>query len=155
MDTFTFHDTGRTVKIKKVSPFITNQLNQQFPPPPPPLEEVEYPNEKRMEPNENDPTHQAALKKWRREQNERAQELLLDRGVDVELGEAEIAEVCELRDWWLATYKQALGGEDKFVYVRYICIGTPEDINDVVQAITRRSGPTPEAEAEARARFRA
>ena len=153
--TFTFKDSGKTIKIRKVSPHLLNNLNKQFPPPPAPLVEVEYPNGIQMEPNENDPAYKAALKKWNMERSKRAQEFIFERGVVAELGEAERAEVAELRKWWADKYGCELEGDDWTVYLNCICFGTPEDMEDLGLAITHRSGVTKEAVLEAAKMFRA
>ena len=61
MHTYTFPDTGITVKIRKVSPLLLNEIQRKNQPPKPPMNEVKYGDETRLEPNPADPEYQKAV----------------------------------------------------------------------------------------------
>lgn len=152
---FTFRDTGITVKIRKVSPMLLPDIEASIPKPAPPEQEVDYgePVGKVREKNLSDPAYTAALAErtvkvyqaWRR--------ALIRRGVVLE-GDQWQEAVKEYRQFIQAEIGSPLPEQDDhMVYVLSICIGTIEDQDDLINAITRRSQPTPEAIAEAKDSF--
>lgn len=60
---FTFKDSGKTVKIRKVSPYLWADIDATIPMPAAPEQEVDYgePRGRVMEKNLSDPAYQAAL----------------------------------------------------------------------------------------------
>jgi hypothetical protein len=106
-----------------------------------------------MERNLSDPGYQirlevrnaAIFQAWKR--------ALISRGVVLE-GDDWKKDVQEYRDFIQETTGQPLEEtDDKMVYVLRIAIGTFEDQDDLIQAITRRSQPTTEAIEEAKNSF--
>lgn len=151
---FTFKDTGKTVKIKKVSPLLIMQLTKDFPEPEPPVQEVDYGDgEIKHEPNPAHPDYERALQKHRYEFEQRMREMMIDRGVVLDLSEDEKNEIKELRDYWQTQYEKPLAGNDKYIYLSFICIGTDGDMDDLVNAISRRSHPSNGAVEAARKSF--
>ena len=153
---FTFRDTGITVKIRKISPMLATDIGDSIPLPQAPLNEVDYgePRGKVMEPNLQDPAYQRALldrqtkifKTWRR--------VMILRAVQVE-GDAWKEEVSEYRQFM----QEATGfpldePNDLVVYVLRICVGSEEDLGELIEAITRRSQPTREEIEKAKDSFR-
>lgn len=139
-------DTERTVYIRKVSPRLTQELLNLHHEPPPPVNTVTYSDGRTVEePNRADPQYAETLKAYRMKLIDAVNELLIERGVIVELSDEDKNEVAELRAYWQSTHGQPLTGSDRFVFVNYIAVGTPDDLGELVQAITRRSQATAEA----------
>jgi hypothetical protein len=139
-------DTNTNVFIRKVSPFLLNEVSKQFPQPDPPENIVDYGDGKKVsEPNPSDPEYKLKLNKWNQDVSFATQELMIERGVEIELGEDEKKEVADLRAYWIEKFNKKLEGGDKFIYVTMIAIGTDKDLEDLLIAITRRSQPTEEA----------
>jgi hypothetical protein len=144
---FTFKDTGIAVKIKKVSPMLATDIYAAIPEPTPPMNEVDYgePKGKVMEPNLSDPAYQRAMVERAVKVNAAWRRVMILRGVVVD-GDDWQNEVKEYR----AFIREITGGEidednDLIVYVLRLCVGTGEDLDDLINAITRRSQPTQEA----------
>jgi hypothetical protein len=148
---FTFKDTGISVKIRKVSPLLINELYKLYPAPKPPLQEVDYGDGKKvMEPNEAHPDHVQALADHNVQIYEQMKKLLVKRGVVCEVDKEAVD---ELRQFWNEEYGKELEGTDLEVYVFYICAGSDVDIDDLMTVITRRSQPTKEAKELAKITF--
>lgn len=147
-------DTERTIQITKVSPLLIRQLNKSYPQPEPPKNKVKDIQGNEVEEiNLADPAYEAALREHRFKLSEMSNELLIERGVIVELTADDKAEVKELRKFWKEKYAKELEGSDKFVFINYICLGTGEDIKELVEAITKRSFATAEGTQEALTSF--
>jgi hypothetical protein len=130
-----------TVRIRKVSPLLAVELQKQFPPPRPPKQKVTLDGKEVWEENPVDPDHLAALQDYNNEQERRLRKLMLKRGVEVEIDKEEVA---ELREFWKTEYNKELEGDDLEVYVSYIVIGSDGDLEDLMNAILKRSQPTAE-----------
>lgn len=141
----TIADTGITVGIRKVSPMIKDDLDivlrREFPEPRPPVIETELGKEE----NAADPDYQKALNRWTIEHMERLSERLLrvaiQRAIEVEVDHEAVD---ELRHQMRAVGVE-LDPDDKYVYVSRICCGTWDDLNELSNAVFRRSMPTVEA----------
>lgn len=143
---YTVQDTGVTFSIRKVSPMLVNEINKAYPKPVPPMNEVDYGDGKKVkEPNESDPDYQKQLREHRTLTFQKMQELMVERGVIIELTSEQKAEVKQLRDQFKTIMNKELTGSDKSVFIFNIAIGTDSDLNELIQAITRRSQPTEEA----------
>lgn len=144
---FTFKDTGITVQIRKVSPLLMMEVQKKFKPPPPPMQEVDYGDGNTvMEPNRSHPDYIAALEQYNYELEQKIRNLTIKRGVVCEVPKDEVD---ELRKFWIEEMGEELPeADDKIAYISYICIGSTEDLEDLLAAITRRSQPTrPDIEA--------
>jgi len=140
---FTFKDTGKTVLIRKVSPMLVFQLSQDFPPPAPPMVEVTYGEaEKVMEPNPADPAFAEALRDYHRDFNLKTQRMMIKRGVSLVFDDDMKAEVAEMREFYRNEFGKEIGVDDHMIYVTMICVGTDSDLEELLNAITRRSQPT-------------
>lgn len=147
---YTIADTERVVNIRKVSPMLAREVANLHKQPTPPMQEVTYPDgHKEQEANEANPQYQEALQAHREQMITEVQKLTIERGVIVELNDDDKKEVAELREFYKTEYGQELKGSDKYIFVAHICIGTVEDLTDLVKAITRRSNASVEGTAEA------
>lgn len=138
---FTFESTGVTAKLRKVSPYLVFELQRSFPPPDAPMQEVSYGDgETRLEAN---PAHPDYLKEYQRYQLDlegKIRRLMIKRGVVCEFDKQEVA---DLREFWISEYEKELPEKDDFVaYITYLAMGTQEDAEELIAAITRRSQPT-------------
>src|SRR3990167_1922517 len=148
-------DSGVTINIRKVSPLLLNEVSKKFPRPTAPLNEVDYGDgKKKQEPNEADPDYQTSLSAWQQSIYIETQRIMIDRGVVIALTDEQKEDVRELRKYWKDTYDSELIGSDVFVYVTLIALSTQEDIQELIEGITRRSQPTEGAIAEAVTSFR-
>jgi hypothetical protein len=153
---FTFRDTGITVMVKKISPMIMTDVNNAMPPPEPPMQEVDYgePRGKVMEKNLSDPAYAKILAAHNQKVFQAIQRVMILRGVVVN-GTGWKKEVAEYRAFMLETTgKPVEETNDLIVYIMRICVGTEEDLEDFVQAITRRSQPTDMEVEKAKESFR-
>lgn len=142
---FVFQDTGITVQIRKVSPSIGTEIRKAFPPPKPPVHRVEIGGQMVDEANEADPDYERAYQEWGLMVEAKAAKLYIKRGVECEVDHEAVAKLKSD----MAEEGIDLDGDDKYLYIRYICIGTEADYQDLIMAITRRSQPTEVATAEA------
>jgi hypothetical protein len=133
-----------------------NEMRQLYPQPEPPTVEVDYGDlgGKKLESNEADPGYIKAQAEYRMMIVLKSQRLLIERGVVVELDDEMKAEVVELRDFWRQEHGKELPGSDKMVYVLHIALGTPDDLTELVEAVSRRSSPTEVSISEANGTFR-
>lgn len=150
---FTFKDTGIEVKIQKVSPLLLTELDRRFPPPKPPRNKVIIDGKEIYEENKVDPDYLDELAQYESIHEMRVRRLVINRGVDLEMTAEQVRQTNDLREFWKETYGKELEGTDREVYVSYIAIGTPDDMNDLIGRILRRSQPTEEAIEEAEDRF--
>ena len=156
---FTFKDTGITVQIRKVSPLLIMEVQKAMPVPKPPTQEVVYgdpndPGAKRVEePNEAHPDYLESIDKYNGELEAKVRKFMIERGVVITLSDEQKNEVKELREYWKEEFSAELSGNDKYLYVSYIAIGTDADMEEVMDVIMRRSQPTEAAMAEAKDGF--
>lgn len=151
---FTFPDTGIRVKINKVSPFVLQDVEESIPEPAPPEQEVDYgpPRGKVRERNFADPAYALLLNEHRRQVLQAYRRAVILRGVepcDPKWKE----QVEEYREFIRQQTGKAPTEVDLVVYVLRICVGTMADLNDLLEVITSRSMPTPEAVAAAKESF--
>lgn len=154
IDKFVFKDTGVVVGIRHVSPLLLIKLRERYPAPKPPMQEVVYGDEKVMEPNSAHPDFITAQTEYDQAMERRSRELLISRGVVIEWTDEKNTELEELKGWWAETYQEPFVPTNQtFDYVSYIAIGSDSDLEDLVNALIRRSQPTEEAVKDAQARF--
>lgn len=146
---FTFEDTGKVVLTRKVSPLLMYELRQQFPPPEPPMQKVSFGETEEEEPNPAHPNYVAAMNKYNGEFKERAMRLIIKRGAVLNWTDEMRQELEELRSFWRDEYSAELPKDDTMAYIQYICVGSPQDLEDFTNYITTRSQPTEAAVAEA------
>lgn len=156
MTEFTFPDTGISVKVRKISPFLAADLAEAFPAPKPPEQEVDYGGEKGrvMEPNLSDPNYQYALRAYQQEITMKLQRVMIQRAIKP-VDEDWEEDVAEYRAYIQESTGKPLSEEsDLLVYVLRVCVGSQEDLQDLINVITRRSQPTPEGVQAAKNSFR-
>lgn len=150
---FVFPDSGKRISIRKVSPFLADEIRKAYPPPKPPVQTVVIDGVERAEANPAHPDYLRALAEYNAEFGRRVQSIMIKRGVVVELGDGDKAEVAELRAD-MAEEGVTLRGSDEDVYLWHICISTPQDLTDLATAIVQRSQPTEGSIAAALDNFR-
>jgi len=150
----TFQGTGITVQIRKLSPFIQDDVKVSIRkkdkaagkyPEPPMVPGVEG----KLEPNESDPDYLNALAKYNREAKDRINAELMRvairRGIELDVGEDIKAQIEELRIQLEVDGIEIEETDPKIIYITRICIGSDEDTSDLYDALFRRSIPTKEA----------
>jgi hypothetical protein len=140
-----FHvkDTGITLMIRKVSPNLMSELYKLYPPPDPPLNKVDFGDGKdHWETNKADPKYEIALRDHQVMLQGKIQRLMIHRGVSVVMTPEIRAAVEDLKSFWKEENGSELIGDDQYIYVSHIAVGTPEDLDELVTAIARRSSPT-------------
>ncbi len=156
---FTFEDTGVKVHIRKVSPLLIMEVQKAMPVPKPPTQEVVYgdpddPGAKKVqEPNEAHPDYLAAIDQYNMELEAKVRKFMIKRGVIINLDDDQKQEVKELRKEWKDEFGKELDGNDKFLFISYIAIGTDSDMEELMDVIMRRSQPTEAVMSEAKASF--
>ena len=153
---YTFRDTGITVKIRKISPMLAADVAAAMPEPLPPEQEVDYgePVGKVKERNYSDPAYISAKAEHQKKVFMALQRVMIIRSIKVE-GEEWKEDVAEYREFIEKHTGAPLAEtEDLVVYVMRICIGSEDDLIELLGAITGRSQPTPEAVEAAKASFR-
>lgn len=134
LPTFTFKDTGITVSIRKVSPLLGMEIRKAFPPPKPPVVHTELGDEE----NPADPDYERAMEEYGMLIEDKASRLYIKRGVECEVDTAAVASLrADMADMGIT-----LDPDDKYVYIKYICVGSDQDYQELIEAITRRSQPT-------------
>lgn len=155
LEDFTFKDSGVTVKIKRVSPYLVSKMSEQFPPPEPPLQEVDYGDgKKRKEVNESDPKYIEEMRKYNIEFEKRMRKVIIDLGVVYELTDEDKKEVEKLRQYMTEEFDGELEDDDKVAFITYIAVGSDKDIEDLISAILLRSQPTEKAIEAAKNNFK-
>lgn len=145
---------GVQVWLRKVPPLLINELNRSFPAPKPPLEDVDYGDGVvRKESNPTRPDYRAQLAEHYQEMGLRLLKLLISQGVKYTLTDEDKAEVFALRQ---AMEEQGvmLSGDEKIIFIAYVCCDSEEETNRFRTAVMRRSQPTEEAVQEAVDSFR-
>lgn len=159
---FTVPDTGVRLPVRKVSPSLIQEversLRREMPEPKPPKQEVDYGNGPEVEENPAHPAYVAAMEEWKShfnvELSTRTQKLLIRRGVlpNLNLTDEQIEQVKVLKEE-MKEYGVEMEGDDKWIFVTAIALGTVEDIGDLTNALIRRSTVTEEAVQEALRKF--
>lgn len=148
-------DSGITLKLRKVSPMLAADIEALFPKPQPPEQEVEYPEPKGkvMEKNLSDPAYEKALEDRSAQVYQAWKRALLLRGVVLE-GDDWKKDVAEYRQFIQETTGQPLAEtDDRMIYILRVAVNSIEDNQELIEAITRRSQPTPEVVQAARESF--
>lgn len=147
--TFTFPDSGVTIKTRKVSPLLLAEIQKTLPPPTPPMQEVDYGGTKRMEPNPVHPDYVQALAAYRADFSNLIFRALVLIGVECEVDAEAVGKLrADMQQFGVT-----LPPEDKFVYVAHILCTSNEDVTALRDLLLRHSQPTEVAVAEATERF--
>jgi hypothetical protein len=160
LPTYTF-DTGITVGIRKLSPFLRDDIEAHIrasdkregkaptPPLAPGVDGV-------LELNESDPDYLVAVGAYEVAIRPRIQEKLLriaiKRGVEVEI---DYEAVAAYRADMEAEGVKLPDEDDKYFYVTRLCVGSAQDLSDLYDTIFKRAMPTKEAIEAHKATFQA
>lgn len=165
--TFTFPDSGITVRIRRVGPRtleqiarrVTREFEREMPRPQPPMVRVVIGEEgdEVLEPNVSDPGYRERLKVWDSNLQIRQASAILRFLIDYAI-------VADIDPEAVRTLREALSPEDLMtedgkpytdhqVYVEHVCLSSNRDIEAVIQAILGLSQPRPERVNEEVARF--
>jgi len=137
----TVKDTGAVLMLRKVSPLLALEVRNAIDKPQPPQQEVDYGDGKLIkEPNYAHPEYKSALEAYEELVTEKTNNLVIKRGVHVDLTAEAKAAVKELRKEWMDEMGTDLPHNDKYVYICYICLGTNEDFQELLETIMSRSG---------------
>lgn len=153
----------QVVLVRKVSMFLAQEIQRQFPAPRAPIQQVNYGTEDepewREEPNPAHPDYEAALERHAMESEMRMAMLAIVRGARIEWNDEKKAALAEVRDdmkdFGIDLDEQAraivpLGGDklDLYIYVRYIVCSDPASYEELVSVLIGMSQPTEAAIAE-------
>lgn len=134
--------SGITVGIRKVSPHTREAIGRSIPKPKPPMIEQDYGDGKtRLEPNEDDPVYLQQQQEWAERVTIKARDVFYRFGVVVDIDHEALA---ALR----AGFEEegiVVDSSDHLAYIKHLVIGTEEDVERIVAAITNKSQPTEEA----------
>lgn len=153
---FTFTDSGKSVKVRKISPMLATDVAAAIPEPEPPAQEVDYGGSRGtvMEKNYSDPGYLAEKAEWQKKVVMAVQRVMLLKAI-VPVEEDWREQVAEYREFIERyTEKPLAETEDIVVYALRILVGSEEDLADLIRVITKRSQPTQEAVQEAKRSFR-
>lgn len=162
---FTFPDSGRTIRYRKVPFMLVSALSRQYekdhPLPAPPYQLIDYGKDEQgadvkvKEPNYGHPAYIERVKRYEAERNrfvnEAARHLYAELLIEGEIDADAVARVRAV----MQALGVDLGAESAaFVYLWYVCVSTIQDQNDFLAALERRSQPTEAAIQDAKATFR-
>lgn len=160
LPTHTFKDSGVTVCLHKLSPMTSQEIISQVrrelaeEEPQPPVIEVNYGRGPVQEANPGDPRyverHQAWEQQVSRIANERLFKLAALDAVEIEIGDAERAQIAKTKRYlkvaahvdWHDDPDLTPDENDQYFYVRHVACGSAEDIQEFYAAIATRSQPT-------------
>lgn len=150
----TFQGTGITVQIRKLSPFLQDDVKVSIRkrdkadgtfPMPPMVPGVEG----KLEPNDSDPDYLDNLIKYNQEAQARVNTELMRvairRGIELAVDDEIKALVNELKQQLAVDGIEIDEEDDKIIYVTRICVGSDEDTRELYDALFKRSIPTREA----------
>lgn len=152
---YTFPGSGITIRIRKVSPLLRDdidaQLRLEFPSPEIPMARRNYGTEDEPdwidEPNPFDPVYKEEQKKWLVQHANRVGDKLLwvavRRGIELQLDEEMKAEVDSIREDFKLIGVD-LDPDDKFVYVTRICLQTLDELRELHDVIFSQARPSRE-----------
>lgn len=138
-------DNGEQVLIRPVSPFTLLEAKETVLKPKPPVQKVKYGEQEVEESNPAHPDYIAAMEEYNATLNRVSRDLVIKRGVVVNLDDEQRESVAELRKFWMEEYGKPLSGNDTFLYVTHFCIKTKDDIDRLINAVSSIGEPTPEA----------
>jgi len=144
--------SGKVIKINPVSPLLVMDVAKSLPKPKPPLVEVDYGDGgKKLEHNTADTNYQEELLAWEEKREIVAKKLTLIRGIDVDI---DLTAVKELREFTKELSGVDLDANDKYVYITYILIPDPTELQTIITLISNGGQPTADNVGVARDAFR-
>lgn len=139
----TFKSTGVSAYLRPIPPFLLRTVGKTLVAPEPPEEEVpQIDGTTRKEKNRAHPDYIAAMKAYDERVNEATADLIVTRGVFLALTDAMRDEVKQLREFMKSRFGVDLDADDMTAYVKHIAIGTPEELRELILAVTAQSVPT-------------
>ena len=146
--TFTF-STGVTVPLERVSPMFATNLFRANPAPQPPMAPGVGGD---MEPNPADPEYARQVEEHQNHLALKANDMLIDLGVseDIAIDAAQLARARQKAE----RYGIPTSGDDRLDYLYLCAIGSNNDLERLLFAISTYTSPTEEAVAAADAAFR-
>lgn len=142
MEPYTFPTTGIKIFIDKVSQILIAKVQSKYTTPPAPVVEVELNGKIVKESNPADPDYQITLLNHNLMLEEKMRKLVISQGVVHQLNPDEKKKVDSIRSFYKESENEDLEGNDLEVFVSYVCIITPEDLNHFLEAVTGISQPS-------------
>jgi hypothetical protein len=140
---YTFKSTGVNAFVRPIPPYLLRSVGKAFDPPKPPTETIALPDgTTREEQNKAHPEYIAALEEYSNKINEALADLIAERGVVIKLTKSQLKDVQELREYMRSRHGVDIGNNNESAYIRYFALGTPQDIVDLIKAVTQASVPT-------------
>lgn len=145
----TLPDSGAHILFRPVSHMLMADASKSVRRPSPPVIDVNYNGNIKQEPNANAPEYLEAMRQYGAAQNNKALEVAVLLGVQVEVDKERVSELRQS----LADSGVEIPKNDKVLYVTRILCETANDLATLRDAIIRKSQPTEEAVADATERF--
>lgn len=151
LDSFTFHDSGITVELRKVSPSLRTDVDaairRKYPIPDPPMQAGAegFGDDGKTEPNYADPEYRKLVLAWQVEHERRLSDALLRMVIEehVVVDESDMqAAVADLKSRMAARGVELPDESDKYLFVTRICLATNDDQRDFYRAVFERTTPT-------------
>lgn len=140
---YTIKSTGVSVFIRPIPPMLLRAVARSIPEPEAPVETIEAPDGTTYQAkNRAHPEYIAALEARNRRISEGVADLVIERGVVIDLSDAQRAEVEELRAFMRERFETELDAATHVAYVKHIAIGTPQDLRELIEEVSGRSVPT-------------
>lgn len=165
-----FKDTGVTVELQKVSPFVITDVRalaqQSRPKPPTRIVEEDGPLQGTVEVMQTDPQYIETLRQWERKANELVMRMQIRLGVKSVIDPVNWKEkveeyrfqrelmIEELKAFKADYNPEPLPEDDLTIFILFVACGSTEDVKEFTEEITRRSYPTGETLEAARDSFR-
>ena len=154
LTTYTFHN-GVVATLHPVSQFtmahVEIQARKAFPPPDPPLNEVNYGDGVRLEPNVTDPDYEQAMREWRMMISYKAFDATMELGVDVEIDADALDRVKRVMAMVGAPLDEI---SDKVAYIKHCCMyDIQSEMPKLAAALRALAGPQEEDVADHVATF--
>lgn len=157
LPTFTFEGSGITVKVRRFSPFTLDAIGRRTrtisPPPKPPQKVVNYGTEDepnfKTEDNLADPEYKEQLAKYEQEVNEAGGRQVIDTIINhaVVVDDIDLDEVEAMRSFLVdigVPQDEVDAMTDHSIYVKHVCIKTPDDLARLQRFVIGQSMPTDE-----------
>lgn len=140
---YTIKSTGVSVFIRPIPPMLLRAVDKAAPQPEAPLETIEGPDGATyQERNRSHPDYLQALAERRSAVSEAVTELCFLRGVVINLTDDQRAEAESVRAFMRDQMGVELHDSAEVVYLKHIAVATPDDLRDLVGAVSGRSVPT-------------
>lgn len=150
---YTF-STGRTIEVIPISPWVLEVVRESVPWPEPPKQTVEGPEGLVEVPNTQHPEYLKALDDRQTLISERQQELIIEEGTSFEVDKAAVDKRRATLGRLDAKLPERAATDDRHFYLYYICVGSQQDLDNLIRLIHGLSLVGEEAVAKATESFR-